>query len=80
MNSLVSADYGSSSDSTDDENATQTTNFGSNHVKNFLQSASDSENDSNDDEDSNSSTERSKLKYKHLNLDFVLKLIHGVDT
>lgn len=60
MNSLVSAGYGSSGDSTDDENTIQTTNFQSNDVKNFLRSASDSENDSNDDEDSNSSTERSK--------------------
>lgn len=63
MNSLVSADYGSSSDSTDDENHIQTTNFQSNDVKNFLQSASDLENDSNDDENSCSSTERTKLTY-----------------
>lgn len=62
MNSLVSADYGSSSDSTDDENTIDVTNYQSNDVKNFLQSASDSENDSNDDEDSNSSNERSKSK------------------
>lgn len=63
MNSLVSADYGSSGDSSDDENTIQTTNFQSNDVKNFLRSASDSENDSNDDGDSNSSTERSKSEY-----------------
>lgn len=63
MNSLVSADYGSSSDSnSNDENTIQMTNFQSNDIKNFLRSASDD--DSNDDDDdSNSSDERSKLKY-----------------
>lgn len=65
MNSLVSADYGSSSDSTDDDNTIETTNFQSNDVKNFLQSASDAEHDSNDDDDSNSSTELSKSEYDH---------------
>lgn len=63
MNSLVSADYGSSSDSSDDEHTINTTNLQNNCVKNFLRSASDSENDSNDDDDdSNSSNERSKSK------------------
>lgn len=66
MNSLVSADYGSSSESTDDDNTLQTTNFQSNDMKNFLRSASDSDNDSNDDDNSNSSTERSKSKYANL--------------
>lgn len=63
MNSLVSADYGSSSDSSDVENTIDTTNLQDNCVKNLLQSASDSENDSaHDDDDSNSSSERSKSK------------------
>lgn len=75
MNSLVSADYGSSSDSnnSDDENSMQMTNFQSNNnVKNFLRSASDDDSnddvdDDDDDNDSNSSTERSKSKYVHDN-------------
>lgn len=60
MNSLVSADYGSSD--SDDENIIDTTNLKSNQVKNFLRSASDSDNESNDDASSNSSDERSKTK------------------
>lgn len=67
MNSLVSADYGSGSDSnqSDDEHTIQMTNFQSNNnMKNFLRSASDDDsNDDDDDNDSNSSDERSKLKY-----------------
>lgn len=64
MNSLVSADYGSSSDSaSDDENTIETANFHRNNVKNFLRSASDDSNDDDDDNDSNSSSERSKSKY-----------------
>lgn len=58
MNSLVSADYGSSSDSNDENIISSTSN---NDAKNFLKSASDSENDTND-EDSDSSNERSKSK------------------
>ncbi|XP_055316419.1 putative mediator of RNA polymerase II transcription subunit 26 [Sitodiplosis mosellana] len=54
MNSLVSADYGSSSDSNDEN--THIKNISSNnYVKNFLRSPSDSANDINDDEDDDSS-------------------------
>lgn len=61
MNSLVSADYGSSSDS-NDENIITKTNTSNNNVKHFLTSASDSENDETNDEDSDNSNERSKTK------------------
>lgn len=64
MNSLVSADYGSSDSNSDDENIIETTNFRSNDLKNFLRSASDdNSNNDDDDNDSNSSSERSQLKY-----------------
>lgn len=60
MNSLVSADYGTSSDSGDDENLISAEK--TNDKKNFLQSASDSEIDSNDEDNSNSSNDESKSK------------------
>lgn len=81
MNSLVSADYGSSSDSnnSDDENSMQLTNFQSNNnnTKNFLRSASDDDSNDNDDDDdddndSTSSTERSKLKYVQMHQAIVI--------
>lgn len=61
MNSLVSAGYGSSSDS-DNENTINATNSHGDNVKNFLRCVSDSENESKDDEDSDSSSERCKLE------------------
>lgn len=63
MNSLVSADYGSGSDSnSDDENTIKSTIFQNNDLKNFLRSASDDDSNE-DDNDSDCSSERSKLKY-----------------
>lgn len=67
MNSLVSADYGSSSDS-NDENTQSKTISSNNYGKNFLRSLSDAENDIKDnndcdhDDDSDSSVERSKSR------------------
>ncbi|XP_031617817.1 uncharacterized protein LOC116337409 [Contarinia nasturtii] len=64
MNSLVSADYGSSGSDSDDENTLNVTNAQCGDVKNLLRSASDSDNESNDDENSNSSCEQSKNETK----------------
>lgn len=69
MNSLVSADYGSSSDS-NDENTHLKTISTNNYVTNFLRSLSDAENDlkdnndsnDHDDDDSDSSVEPSKSR------------------
>lgn len=70
MNSLVSADYGSSGSDSDDENTLNVTNAQGDDVKNFLRSASDSENESNDDENSNSSSEQSKKYVFDFNCNF----------
>lgn len=61
MNSLVSADYGSSSDSSDEYIITKI-NSSNNDVKYFLTSASDSENDETNDEDNDNLNERSNTK------------------